>query len=252
MTRTIGSLLLTLVFVAAGGCGNAVDRPDGRQETPESWDPPNETAPDVFRALFETTEGDFVVEVHRDWAPHGADRFYNLVREGYFDGCRFFRVVSGFVVQWGINGDPRVYAKWNKNIPPDKVVESNKRGMVTFAMAGSPDTRSVQVFINLGNNQSLDDQKFAPFGKVVEGMDVVEKFYGGYGEGPPTGRGPDQQQVMERGNAYLSQNFPLLDSIEKATIVDDKKSKEPKEAKTGSPNEKKTKTAEKSKAEADQ
>ena len=178
-----------------------------------------EQAPAVYKASFETSAGTFVIEVHRDWAPKGADRFYNLVKGGFFDNCRFFRVLSGFMVQFGINGDPAVQAAWrNANIPDDPVKESNKKGYVTFATAG-PNTRTTQVFINFADNASLDGQGFAPFGKVVTGMDVVDKLYAGYGEGAPQGRGPSQGQIQQQGTTYLEKDFPKLDFVKKATIV---------------------------------
>lgn len=180
----------------------------------------NEKAPDTFKASFETNEGSFVIEVTRDWAPNGADRFYNLVRNGYYDGVRFFRVVEGFMAQFGIHGDPKVSAVWrDARIKDDPVTQSNTRGMVTFAMAG-PNTRTTQLFISfVDRNSFLDSQGFPPFGKVVEGMDVVDKLYNGYGEGAPRGRGPDQTRVQMEGNAYLEKSFPQLDYVVKATIA---------------------------------
>jgi peptidyl-prolyl cis-trans isomerase A (cyclophilin A) len=167
----------------------------------------------------------FVVEVQRAWAPNGADRFYNLVKNGYYDNARFFRVIEGFMVQFGINGDPAVNAVWQSaRIPRDPVKESNGPGYVTFAMQGGPngpDTRTTQVFINFGDNgRSLDGTGFAPFGKVTSGMDVVNKLYSGYGEGAPNGKGPDQSKAQAQGNAYLTKEFPKLDYIKKATIED--------------------------------
>ena len=180
----------------------------------------NETAPDVFKAKFDTSAGVFVIEVRRAWAPIGADRFYNLVKNGFYDECRFFRVVAGFIVQFGINGDPSVMSAWrNANLGIDPVKQSNKRGYITYAMgAGSAATRTTQVFINYGDNTGLDGMGFAPFGKVVSGMDVVDKLYSGYGDGPPEGKGPNQGQVQYEGNAYLKKDFPKMDFIKKATI----------------------------------
>src|SRR5882724_1554311 len=173
-------------------------------------------APEVFKAKFVTTKGEFVVEVHRDWAPNGADRFYNLVKNGFYTDASFFRVIPKFVVQFGMNAKPAVEAVWQRaNIRDDAVKQSNKKGYVVFATAG-PNTRTTQVFINLGDNSQLDLQGFAPFGMVLEGMDVVEKFYSGYGDPP---RGPDQGLVASQGKAYLDKNFPQLDSIKTATIV---------------------------------
>jgi len=178
----------------------------------------NEKAPKVYKAKFDTTKGTFVIEVHRDWAPNGADRFYNLVKNGFFNDARFFRVIDGFMVQFGISGNPDLSAVWrNARIPDDQVKESNTRGMVSFATAG-PGTRTTQVFINFGNNASLDGQGFSPFGKVVSGMDVVNSFFKGYGEGAPRGRGPDQARVQKEGNAFLITKFPKLDYIKTATV----------------------------------
>jgi len=175
-------------------------------------------APATYKAKFDTSKGVFEIEVHRDWAPAGADRFYNLVKNGFFDNARFFRVVSGFMVQFGIHGDPNVSAQWRQaRIPDDPVKQSNSRGMVTFATAG-PNTRTTQVFINFADNARLDGMGFAPFGKVVSGMNVVDSLYSGYGEGAPSGMGPDQGRMQQEGNAYLMKNFNKLDFIKKATI----------------------------------
>jgi peptidyl-prolyl cis-trans isomerase A (cyclophilin A) len=177
-----------------------------------------EHAPPVYKAKFDTSQGTFEVEVHRDWAPAGADRFYNLVKNGFFDNTRFFRVVSGFMVQFGLNGDPNVSAQWRQaRINDDPVKQSNTRGMVTFATAG-PNTRTTQVFINFGDNNRLDGMGFAPFGQIVSGMNIVDSLYSGYGEGAPRGMGPDQSRVQQEGNAYLTKDFAKLDFIKKATI----------------------------------
>lgn len=177
-----------------------------------------ETAPAAYKARFDTSKGAFVVDVRREWAPNGADRFYNLVKNGFYDGARFFRVISDFMVQFGINGDPAISAKWREaRIPDDAVRQSNQRGFITYAMAG-PNTRTSQVFINFGNNSSLDRQGFSPFGQVTSGMNVVDSLHNGYGEGAPSGRGPDQGRIQMEGNAYLAKNFPRLDFIKKATI----------------------------------
>jgi len=181
-------------------------------------------APEVVKVKFETTQGDFIVEVHRDWAPLGADRFLELVKAHYYDGCKFFRVIKGFMAQFGINGDPKVTAVWQRNsIKDDAVKESNRKGYLTYAMAG-PNTRTTQLFINLVDNGRLDSSGFAPFGKVADGgMEVVEKLFSGYGEGAPQGQGPSQAQITAKGNPYLEANFPRLDSIKKATIVTESK-----------------------------
>src|SRR5580692_5533426 len=177
-----------------------------------------EQAPPTYKVKFDTSKGPFEVEVHRDWAPAGADRFYNLVKNGFFDNTRFFRVVSGFMVQFGLNGDPNVSAQWRQaRINDDPVKQSNTRGMVTFATAG-PNTRTTQVFINFGDNNRLDGMGFAPFGQVVSGMNVVDSLYSGYGEGAPGGNGPEQGRIQQEGNAYLTKDFAKLDYIKKATI----------------------------------
>lgn len=184
--------------------------------TPDSL---TETAPDVFRAHFETSRGDFVVEVHRDWSPEGADRFYNLVANGYYDNVRFFRVLAGFMAQFGIHGDRAVGAAWREHrIDDDPVVQSNTRGFVSYAMGG-PNTRTTQIFVNYGDNSRLDASGFSPFGQVVEGMEVVDSLYSGYGEGAPSGTGPNQALIHSQGNAYLEKDFPNLDFVRKATIV---------------------------------
>jgi len=179
-----------------------------------------ERAPDVFRARFATSNGSFVIEVHRDWAPNGADRFYNLVKMGVYDDSRFFRAISGFMVQFGIPGDPQVAAKWREaTIPDDPPKQSNLRGYVSFAQTGSPNSRTTQVFVDYGDNSRLDASNFAPFGKVVDGMDVVTTLYKGYGEGPPGGVGPNQDRIQSEGNAYLDAEFPKLDRLTTATVV---------------------------------
>ena len=172
-------------------------------------------APAVYSVDFTTTKGSFVVTVHRSEAPHGADRFYNLVRAGFYNGDELFRVVKGFVVQFGINGDPKVSAAWEQaTIPDDPVKGSNTPGTITFA-DGGPDTRTTQVFINLGNNAgSLDGQGFAPFGKVTTGLNVVEKLYGGYDDSTLQ----DEEQIATQGNAFLKKHFPKLDSIISARL----------------------------------
>jgi peptidyl-prolyl cis-trans isomerase A (cyclophilin A) len=180
-----------------------------------------EKAPAVFKARFNTTKGDFVVEAHRDWAPQGADRFYNLVKMGYFTDAAFFRAIEGFMVQFGLHGAPEINARWREaRIPDDAAAgQSNRRGYVTFATAG-PNTRTTQLFINYGDNGNLDGMGFTPFGKVVEGMDTVDKLYKGYGEGAPSGMGPNQGRIQMEGNAYLKRDFPMLDYIQSARIAD--------------------------------
>jgi len=216
--RKLFVALLALFGCARGDAGGYL--PDGHV----LFQPDNEAfqarAPDEYRVRVSTTEGEFTIHVVREWAPHGADRFYNLVRNGYYDGVYFFRVVGGFVAQFGVHGDPRVNDAWmRERIPDDPVVLSNVRGVVTFAAAG-PETRTTQVFINLRDNSHLDADGFAPIGRVVEGMGVVDRLFAGYGETKPEGRGPDPVRYMERGNPYIEQDYPSLDRIETATIVE--------------------------------
>ena len=170
-------------------------------------------APADFKAEFVTTKGNFVVEVHKEWAPQGADRFYNLVRGGYFTNAAFFRVVPNFMVQFGLNANPAVNAAWRSaNLRDDPVKQSNKRGYITFATAG-PNTRTTQLFVNFKDNGFLDSQGFAPFGEVVDGMDVVDKINSQYGETP------DQGAITSQGDAYISKNFPNIDKIKSARIL---------------------------------
>jgi peptidyl-prolyl cis-trans isomerase A (cyclophilin A) len=179
---------------------------------------PKEQAPATYNVKFDTSKGVVVVQVTRAWAPQGADRFYNMVKSGFFDNTRFFRVVSGFMVQFGINGDPAVMAQWRDSpIPDDKVTQSNKRGFITFATSG-PNSRTTQVFINFSDNAGLDSSGFAPFGRVVSGMEVVDALNAEYGDGAPRGRGPDQGRLQREGNAYLAKDFPRMDFVKKATI----------------------------------
>jgi peptidyl-prolyl cis-trans isomerase A (cyclophilin A) len=182
----------------------------------------NQTGPEKYRALFSTNKGDFTVEVTRDWAPKGADRFYNLVKNGFYDNVRFFRVIRSprlFMAQFGISGDPAIAAKWSDaNITDDPVKEHNTRGRMTFA-TGGPNTRTTQVFVNYADNSRLDGQGFSPFGEVISGMDVVDQFYADYGEGAPQGQGPDQDRIEKEGNVYLTKGFPMLDYVKTARIV---------------------------------
>lgn len=178
-----------------------------------------EQAPASFKVLFKTTKGDFTLEINRDWSPLGADRFYNLVKSGYFTDIAFFRVIGGFMAQFGIHGDPAVSAAWRgARIQDDPVKQSNKRGYISYAMAG-PNTRTTQLFINFGDNSQLDSMGFSPFGKVVSGMEIVDAIYNGYGEGAPNGRGPDQGRVQAQGGAYLKADFPKLDYIKSASVL---------------------------------
>jgi peptidyl-prolyl cis-trans isomerase A (cyclophilin A) len=211
-------LLVVMLAVSMSLPATAGDR------NPALTDPTRatETAPDVYRVKLETTSGDVVIEVTRKWAPNGADRFYNLVKVGYYDDTAFYRVIDGFMAQVGMHGDPQVQAAWaNASIKDDPILKPNTRGMVTFAARTAPDSRTTQFFINYGDNTRLKVHgKFAPFGKVVEGMDVVDSLYSGYGEGAPRGRGPSQGTIMREGNEYLKRDFPKLDYINRATIVE--------------------------------
>jgi peptidyl-prolyl cis-trans isomerase A (cyclophilin A) len=200
-------LLATLAAPALAQSGNLAD--------PASL---TEQAPAVYKVKFETSKGAFVVEVNREWAPNGADRFYNLVKSGFFTDARFFRVVKGFMVQFGINGDPKVSASWRSaRIKDDPVRQSNRRGYITYATSG-PDSRTTQVFINYDDNAGLDGQGFSPFGRVISGMNVVDSLNGEYGDGAPRGRGPDQMRFQQEGNAYLAREYSRLDFIRSATI----------------------------------
>lgn len=181
---------------------------------------PDTRAPEQFLVRFQTSQGAFTIEVNRHWAPHGVDRFYNLVRHRFFDGQRFFRVRAGFIAQFGLHGDPRVIAAWkHATIPDDPVKQSNTRGTLAYAMTG-PDTRSTQIYINLADNSRLDAEGFAPFARVISGMEAVDRLYSGYGENAGGGmRGGKQGPIEAEGNAYLEREFPKLDWIKRARIV---------------------------------
>jgi peptidyl-prolyl cis-trans isomerase A (cyclophilin A) len=198
------------LLAAAAAFAGQVDLSKAKLKTPAAL---TEQAPATYKAKFDTSKGPFVIEVHRAWAPNGADRFYNLVKNGFFDETRFFRVVPNFMVQFGINGDPAVASVWqNTNIKDDPASgHSNKKGLVTFATRG-PNTRTTQVFINFKDNGFLDAQGFTPFGEVTTGMDVVEKITDQYGEKP------NQGQIQAEGNKYLTASYPKLDYVKKATI----------------------------------
>jgi peptidyl-prolyl cis-trans isomerase A (cyclophilin A) len=220
-------------MLLAGCGGEAGDAPPPAESTPPPASQPEAPppvaapasttpaeAPASYRVRFETSKGNFVVEVDRSLAPNGADRFHQLVSEGFYDDVRFFRVMSGFMAQFGINGDPAVTARWRAApIQDDPVRGSNTRGTVTFAMTSQPNSRTSQIFINLVDNVNLDGSGFAPFGRIVEGMDVVDQLYAGYGEGAPRGAGPDQARIVSEGNAYLTRDFPQLDYVVRATVV---------------------------------
>lgn len=199
--------LLSLLLLTS--CSTAPESKKA-EEAPAAAKP--ETAPQLYKVRLDTSKGSIIVEVHPEWAPVGAERFRQLVEAGYYNGARFFRIVPNFVVQFGIAANPAMTKKWDTTIPDDPVAQTNRTGTLAFATRG-PNTRTTQVFINLRGNQMLDEQGFAPFARIVEGMAVVEKFYSGYGEAP------DQEAITNRGNAYLEQRFPNLDYIKTATIM---------------------------------
>ena len=214
--RTVA--LTALVILAAAAIGIRAEQAAARKSlmVPAGL---TETAPATYNVKFDTNIGEFVVRVTRAWAPNGADRFYNLVKNGFYDEARFFRAVPNFMVQFGLHADPAVSKVWQSaRIPPDKVTQSNKKGFITFAMGATPDTRTTQVFINFRANTNLDGMGFAPFGEVASGIEVVDKIYTGYGEGAPGGSGPPQARVAAEGNAYLIKSFPKMDYIKTATI----------------------------------
>ena len=222
---TVRSIVTTVLALAVSGVAAAASAQTAANSNADKLKNPaqlTEKAPDLYRARFDTSKGAFTVEVNRAWAPLGADRFYNMVKNGFFDDTRFFRVVrvpNDFMVQFGINGNPVVQAAWrDANIKDDPVKQSNKKGYITFATRG-PNTRTTQVFINYDDNEFLDPQGFAPFGRVVDGMNIVQRLNSDYGEGPPGGKGPDQNRIQMEGNTYLNKDFPKLDYIKTATIV---------------------------------
>ena len=226
MQRTFGLFLCAICLILSAGCTNnrqGTDLPESETSRLAESVPPTDNKPqkadtkatDVFNVRLKTSKGDIVVEVHPEWAPKGAERFRKLVESNFYDGCRFFRVLPNFMAQFGINGNPDVQKLWrNKNIPDDPRKKSNTRGMVTFAKTDLPNSRSTQVFISYGDNSRLDGQGFSPFGKVIEGMDVADAINAEYREKP------DQSRVQSQGNAYLNRDFPNLDYIETATIVE--------------------------------
>lgn len=178
-------------------------------------------APPVYRVVLHTSEGPITVRVRRSWAPRGADRFYHLARHGFFEGSRFFRVIEGFVAQFGLSGRPELDTLWRRHpIRDDSVRRSNERGTLTFASAGE-DTRTTQLFFNLADNRRLDGMGFAPLGRVVEGLAVLDSLHAGYGDGPPRGDGPSQAAILERGNEYLDSEFPELDRIDSVEVRDE-------------------------------
>lgn len=236
MNRSWLALGGLMVVLAVAGCSKAPEAK--REETAAREKAVADKTPEKFYTKFETSKGDIVIEVNRAWAPRGADRFYELVKEGFFDGSRFFRVRPKFIVQFGISKDAKQNELWSQlKFPDDPVQQSNRRGYVTFATRG-PSTRSTQVFINLGNNAgTLDAKGFAPFGRVVEGMEVADKLYAGYGEVVNLGgSGPDPAKLEGMGDEYAQRSFPRLDKIERVTTIDYKPaSAEPAKAKEASP-----------------
>ena len=214
LTTGVAAAVLAMVTVGAASQAGKADLSKAKLRTPAQL---TENAPATFKAHFDSSQGPFVIEVHRNWAPNGADRFYNLVKNGFYDDVRFFRVIKTprpFMVQFGISGDPALNKVWSPaRIQDDPVKQSNKRGFVTFAMGG-PNTRTTQIFINYADNSNLDPQGFPPFGQVVSGMDVVDKLYSEYGE-----RAQSQfTRIQSEGNAFLAKDFPKLDYVKKATI----------------------------------
>jgi len=208
----IASMMIVSMFIAAAAGSATAQVNLEKLMNPAQL---NETAPDKFKVKFDTSKGEFTIEVTRAWAPNGADRFYNLVKNGFYDNCKFFRAIEGFMVQFGVNGNPKISAALSTaNIKDDPVKQSNTRGYITYATAG-PNTRTTQVFINYGDNSRLDKDGFSPFGKVTNGMNIVESLYNKY-----AGKPSDYQDEIKRiGNAFLEKNFPNLDFIKSATIV---------------------------------
>ena len=214
MRRLAALALGAAACLALAGCSPTSET---KKEEPKAA-PKNEPTPEVFNVNLDTSKGPIVVEVHRAWAPKGVDHFYTLVKTGFYDGDRFFRIVRNSVAQFGINGDPKVNRLWaTTNISDDPVKEHNVKGTLTFATTGS-NGRATQLFFNLRDNRQLDKQGFAPIGKVVSGMDVVESLYNSYGDWPPRGQGPDPAKMEAQGNEYLASHFPRLDYIKKASV----------------------------------
>jgi peptidyl-prolyl cis-trans isomerase A (cyclophilin A) len=210
-TTRVGEAAFLAALLGLYGCSSQPESSkQAEQKAPA--EAPKDEAPATFKVRFTTIKGPIVVEVHKDWAPIGAQHFYELVKAGYYNGARFFRIVPNFVVQFGIAANPAMTRKWKDEIKDDPVMQTNKAGTLSYAKRGR-NTRTTQLFINLRSNQNLDADGFAPFAQVVEGMGVVERLYAGYGEQP------EQDQIEERGNAYLEAKFPNLDYIKSATIL---------------------------------
>ena len=207
--KIVARLLLALCVVGSLGISAFADEAKKTEQSP-----------DTYKVLFETSKGNFTIEIHREWSPNGADRFHKLVESGFYNDCRFFRVVPNFMVQWGINGDPEIQKSWkDATIKDERVTQSNQRGFITFAMSPAKNSRTSQLFINFKDNSSLDSKGFAPFGQVVEGMDVVDAINAEYREQP------DQSVIQDRGNEYLDKSFPKLDYIKKASVLEDEEPK---------------------------
>lgn len=225
MRRPLPNLLVAIAAAAISASSCAAPAPESAPSVPAAEPVPvhvSPAAPDSFTVLFETSKGPFTVMAYRHWSPTGVDRLHELVTTGFFDDARFFRVVPGFVAQFGLPSDPGVAASWReRTIADDEVRTSNARGTLSFARSG-PGTRSTQLFINLRDNARLDALNgfgFPPIGRVITGMDVVDALYSGYGEGAPRGRGPVQDSIRLQGNPYLDRAFPRLDAIRSARIV---------------------------------
>jgi len=207
--------ICVLIALALVGCsspdeGKKAGAPKAAPKAPEK-------TPDVFKVVLDTSKGPVVIEVHRDWAPVGVDHFYSLIKTGFYDGARFFRVTHSYV-QFGIAGDPSTNGLWSTaRLPDDPVKQSNVKGTLTYAHLG-PGTRTTQLFFNMKNNKELDKHGFAPVGKIVEGMEIVESLFGAYGDMAPRGMGPDTSKIEIQGNKYLDAKFPRLDFIKKATV----------------------------------
>lgn len=198
------------------GCGGEVPVEKKAAPVKARMDGP---MPDVWQALFDTSKGSYVIEVHKDWAPKGAERCWKLVQMGFFNNTRFFRVRPGFIVQFGLSGDPQTNSLLNASVvDDDPVKQKNEKGTVAFAQSG-PRSRRTQMFVNLKNNAVLDKDGFAPFGRVTQGMDVFDKLYSGYGEWEPPGRGPNATRILTQGNDYLDTHFPKLDKILRVKVV---------------------------------
>jgi cyclophilin family peptidyl-prolyl cis-trans isomerase len=216
--KSIDPVLATCVlFITVVSSQTRNHQPPLTEPSNKLW---SEQAPLEFKVRIDTTKGAFIIEAHRDWAPLGADRFYNLARAGFFDDSRFFRVRAGFIAQFGIAGNPKVAAAWkSQTIRDDPVRQTNARGYVAFAMTG-PDTRTTQLYINLSDNSRLDREGFAPIGKVIDGMEIVDQFYAAYGENAGGGmRGGRQTKIFEEGNVYLDREFPKLDRLIRAVVL---------------------------------